>query len=90
MGLGGYHDHFHWGWLVAEAARISKLNGDQSEYLRVVNKFSTDIQSAATLSEIYSLKGNSLVEHKSILYKSENPFTWTSAKWCEALTAIPI
>lgn len=90
VGLGGYHDHFHWGWLVAEAARISRLNGDQSEYLRIVNKFCADTESTSTLSEIYSLKENLLVEHKSILYKSENPFTWTSAKWCEALTAKPI
>ncbi|OYZ19273.1 MAG: hypothetical protein B7Y39_12105 [Bdellovibrio sp. 28-41-41] len=87
VGLAGYHDHFHWGWLVAEAARISKICGDLSEYLRIVNRFSTDIQTTDTLGEIYSLKNSSLVEYKSTLYKSENPFTWTSAKWCEALTA---
>lgn len=86
VGLGGYHDHFHWGWLIAEAARIAKINGDYSEYIRIVNKFSTDTQTTNTLSEIYYLRDNSLVEHRSIFYKSENPFTWTSAKWCEALT----
>ena len=86
VGLAGYHDHYYWGWLVAEAALIAKLNADLSEYNRILDLYFQSTESTTTLSEIYLNKEGRLIEFSSLLYKSESPFTWTASKWCEAIT----
>lgn len=86
VGLAGYHDHFHWGWLIAESVKMAKLQNDSLEYQRIIKSYSHIVKNDQTLSEIYKYDGDVFKEFKGISYKSENPFSWTAAKWCEALT----
>lgn len=85
VGLARYHDGFYWGWLIAEAAYIAKKQKDVGEYLSILKIFEASIQSAETLAEIYVKKEKYFIEYSGILYRSENPFTWTAAKWLGAI-----
>jgi hypothetical protein len=88
VGLRHYHDGFVWGWLSAEAYRLAKTFHDHLEADRIATLFAKANQDFSFLSEIYSYESqnsNSLRPYQSVLYRSERPFTWTSAKWLEAL-----
>lgn len=85
VGLRHYHDGFHWGWLVAEAYRVCKLMGSNEEAARIGKVFSESNEGFKYLSEIYNLSDENLVPVSRPFYKSECPFTWTAAKWVEAL-----
>lgn len=85
VGLRHYHDGFHWGWLIAEAAYIAKTNSDINEYQHIVDRYSACFQPDQNLAEIYIASGNQLTEYSGLFYRSENPFTWTAAKWLAAL-----
>lgn len=85
VGLSGYHDHYYWGWLVAESAHIAKINGDSVEHNRILNLYYQSTEAIDSLSEIYLNKEARLIEFSNFFYKSESPFTWTASKWCEAL-----
>lgn len=86
VGLGGYHDSFHWGWLIAEAVKIAILAGDYAEAQRIEEFFDKAIAGNDYLAEIYIQNNQSLKIFKNFLYQSEIPFTWTAAKWIEALS----
>lgn len=85
VGMGGYHDVFHWGWLIAEAVKITRIVKDQNEYERIQNCFAQITESDEYLSEIYLQENKTLKVFNGFLYRSESPFTWTAAKWIEAL-----
>lgn len=85
VGLRHYHDGFHWGWLIAEAAAIAKINNDPEEYLRILDGYSASLTTKKNLGEIYLAKENQFAEYSGLLYRSENPFTWTAAKWLATL-----
>lgn len=85
VGLSGYHDSFHWGWLICESAMIAYLQGDKGECERILEFFAENTENSTFLGEIYKLKGERLEEYQSALYQSENPFTWTAAKCYEIL-----
>lgn len=87
VGLRHYHDGFHWGWLIAEAAAIAKINQDMDEYQKIVARYSTCFEPKDNLAEIYIAKDNKFIEYSGLLYRSESPFTWTAAKWLAALNA---
>jgi hypothetical protein len=87
VGLRHYHDLLHWGWLVAEAAKTAKLQSDEMEYQRIVNEFSKAISKNEFVAEIYSTKEGELTPFQSLLYRSESPFTWSAAKWLEAISS---
>lgn len=85
VGLRHYHDGFYWGWLIADCYRVAKLMGDTKEAEYIANKFAESICGDAFMAEIYEVNHGLLRPVKRRLYKSESPFTWTSAKWLEAL-----
>ncbi len=86
VGLRHYHDGLHWGWLVAEAAKIALLQKDIPEFERIAEYFSSAIADNEFVSEIYICTNSKLQPFQSFLYKSESPFTWSAAKWLEALS----
>lgn len=86
VGLGGYHDSFHWGWLIAESVKIAIIAGDYAEAQRVEEFFYNATKNNDYLAEIYMQNNQNLRVFKNFLYQSEMPFTWTAAKWIEALS----
>jgi hypothetical protein len=82
VGLRHYHDEFIWGWLSAEAHRSARHVGDLAEADRILNAFTKANEPYPWLAEIYT---PALAPVKTWVYQSEAPFTWTAAKWAEAL-----
>lgn len=85
VGLKHYHDSLHWGWLVAEAAKISLLMNDSDEFQRIIRVFFDELKERDLLAEVYLFKSERFRPFASWLYKSECPFTWTASKWFEAV-----
>ena len=86
VGLRHYHDSFIWGWLAAEAYECAKLQGDEFESEWILNCFFQSVRRDTFLAEIYSqLNKTALKPVRTLLYRSESPFSWTAAKWIEAL-----
>jgi hypothetical protein len=85
VGLRHYHDHFVWGWLAAEAYKITAVMKDNAEAQRILAEFVKANHNQQWLSEIYSFDKTSLKPFQGAFYQTERPFTWTSAKWIEAL-----
>lgn len=86
VGLGGYHHQFHWGWLIAEAYKISCLMKDPEEAKRIKEYYFNQVKTDPFLAEIYLCKEEKLEVYSEFLYQSEAPFTWTAAKWLEAFS----
>lgn len=86
VGLGGYHHQFHWGWLIAEAYKISCLLKDTEEAKKIKEFYFNQIKTDPFLAEIYLCKEEKLEMYSEFLYQSEAPFTWTAAKWLEAFS----
>lgn len=87
VGLRGYHDAFHWGWLGAEAAKVAWSMGDKPEGDRIALAYWRASESDLYFSEIYEQVNGQLKPVTRFAYKSECPFTWSGAKWIEALAA---
>lgn len=83
VGLRGYHDHYHWSWLMGESAKVAFLMNDFEEGNRILN--SLEEAAAGTIHEIYLIKNETLKPMHSPLYVSESPFTWGAAKIIEAI-----
>lgn len=83
VGLRRYHDGFQWGWLAADLARIAYLRGDRDRGDRLLEELGRWDAEEKFLSEIYE-DGAPV---RTMLYRSESPFTWTAAKVLEALAA---
>lgn len=84
IGLGDYHDGVYWGWLGAEAARWSWIMGDHAEGERILKVYA---EASDVPSEIYEVRGGTFVPVARILYRSEQPFSWTAARWLVAEAA---
>lgn len=86
MGLGRYHDAYIWGWLTAEAYQCAVICGDEFESEWILDCFFYSNKRKKFLAEIYSSAGKThIVPAKTFAYRSESPFSWTAAKWLEAL-----
>jgi glycogen debranching enzyme len=85
IGLEAYHSGFVWGWLAAEAVKCAAQYGDEAEADRILTFFEAKTRAEEYLSEIYSSEPVDFSRYKSLIYKSESPFSWTAAKWIEAL-----
>jgi glycogen debranching enzyme len=85
IGLKKYHDGMIWGWLVADSYACARLMGDDVEADRILRTYCESIKSDLFLSEIYTSDGQHLKSYEARIYKSESPFSWTAAKWLEAL-----
>lgn len=82
VGLRNYHDGLHWPWLMAEAARIAVLQEDPQEADRIFLKIAEFVSRSGGVGEVYMADGRPF---QSALYRSEMPFSWSSAKILEAL-----
>lgn len=81
-----YHDDLVWGWLVAEAVKCARKFNDQNEMDRISKAFQFATEKDKFLSEVFSYGHSGLNQYKGLIYRSESPFTWTAAKWLEALS----
>lgn len=86
VGLRHYHDGFHWGWLAAEAFKLTQIYNDPTEGNKIIDVFNQANMSLDFLAEIYNAQDGKLMPQGNWIYKSECPFTWTAAKWIEALS----
>ncbi len=82
VGLRHYHDGLHWPWLMAEAARIAILQKDQPEADGIFSKIADFVSRSGGVGEVYLANGRPF---RSNFYRSEMPFSWSSAKILEAL-----
>lgn len=93
VGLGHYHDGFVWGWLAAETVSAAKAVSDITEAQRLTELWQMQMNFDGAVYEIYEATdlANSeqgpLMPVQRPLYRSESPFSWTAAKWLEALSA---
>jgi hypothetical protein len=85
VGLRHYHDGLHWGWLIAAAYQISVMFDDEKEAARILDIFCEVQKKLPYLAEIYESTPDGLRPVRTWLYKSECPFTWSSAFWADAL-----
>lgn len=86
VGLGAYHDQLHWGWLVAEAYKTCLKMQDRKEAERILECYASSALQDPYLAEVYRVKNAKSLERLSqAFYRSEMPFSWTAAKWIEAL-----
>jgi hypothetical protein len=83
VGLRGYHDDYIWGWLAAEAYMVARKMQDFDEASRILSFFSRMSDKDPFLAEIYDRNGKGRA--RTLVYQSEMPFSWTAAKWIEAL-----
>lgn len=86
VGLRHYHDKLYWGWLVAEACKISLMQKDIAEFQRIRDIFEKSHCQSTHLWEVYQAYDKFLIPYKNWAYTSEGPFTWTAAKWLEAMS----
>jgi GH15 family glucan-1,4-alpha-glucosidase len=88
VGLTGYHDEMYWLWITALAAQAERAVGHCDGYKSLVGALATKIQEDGVVSEVYELKGKGprLEPVIRLLYRSEEPFTWSSAMFLEAAT----
>lgn len=79
VGLAGYHRTYKWSWLLGEATRvIRKLDPVLAqEAFNIMTKL---FESSESISEIYDREK----PFHGKLYRSEEPFSWGSAKVIEA------
>jgi glycogen debranching enzyme len=87
VGLRHYHDGLHWPWLMAEAARIAVLQRDPLEADRIFSKIADFVSRSGGVGEVYLADGRPF---RSTFYRSEMPFSWSSAKILEALNGYSI
>lgn len=80
VGLRHYHDLFQWGWLMAELARTAYLMNDRPSGDAILHRLAR-LETSGLCTEVFH-DGKKV---QTLLYSSENPFTWTAAKVLEAL-----
>ncbi|MGB3675163.1 MAG: hypothetical protein WA988_12040 [Candidatus Nanopelagicales bacterium] len=83
VGLRHYHDQLRWSWLMAEAARIAKLMGDQKEAEKIYVRLRQLTAITGEVAEVYEATKDAPV--KRGFYRSESPFSWGAAKIVESL-----
>lgn len=83
VGLRHYHDGLRWSWLMAEAARVASKMGDRMEATRLLTELNFLVEKSDGVAEVYSPDGPAMF--RTLLYRSEQPFTWGAAKILQAL-----
>jgi hypothetical protein len=86
VGIADYHDKLYWVWLGAAAAMASRADGDCATYNRLLDTMAATIAADKALYEIYELgsDGKTLKHVNRVLYRAEQPFSWSSAMLVEA------
>lgn len=86
VGIADYHDGLYWLWLGAIAAMAERTAGDCTAYNRLLDTMAARISADQALYEVYELDadGTTLNPVDRVLYRAEQPFSWSSALLIEA------
>ena len=84
-GMGDYHDRLYWLWLTAAAAQAERQIGHEDGCNQILDQLSELLIRHKTTYEVYSLRDNALKPVSRFFYKSERPFSWSSAMAVHAL-----
>jgi hypothetical protein len=82
VGLGSYHKELRWSWIIGEAAKVCVLHEQQEKAEEILQAFENIALRDGTIGEIYDSEGNLF---RSLLYRSETPFSWWCARILEAV-----
>jgi glycogen debranching enzyme len=86
-GLTHYHDRMHWSWLMGLSGKVAHAMNDGAEARRIFEGLATMAERDGTIAEIYREKDGALVPFRSLLYRSEAPFSWGAGMILDALRA---
>lgn len=84
-GLRHYHDRAVWIWLGALAAEVAWKVNDHAESVRILTEIEKIAERDHGVGEIYT---TTLEPYRSFIYRSEFPFSWSSAQILETLYRI--
>lgn len=99
-GIRRYHDKFIWSWLVGESSKVAAIMDGAASGRKILEDFvNTGIKNSPYIGEIYTIACDTVAEAKTgifgikpkgdrFFYRSENPFSWGSAKILEGITVI--
>jgi hypothetical protein len=87
VGLGGYHDTLYWSWEMALAAKVAGRMGDVTDAKAIVGRLETMAARDGGIAEVYEPTAGLPPKH-TLLYKSEQPFSWGSAFVIDALHSL--
>lgn len=82
VGLSGYHKELYWSWIIGEAIRVCILLEKREMAEDFLSTLESMAQRDGTIAEIYDSNWKPFT---TLLYKSEQPFSWGCAKILEAL-----
>lgn len=85
-GLGHYHDRLHWSWLAGLAAKVAANQGDHAGAAAVLRVLARRVARDGEVVEIYASRPPHR-PFRSLLYRSEAPFSWGAARILEGLAA---
>ncbi|HBP21901.1 MAG TPA: hypothetical protein DEA08_29470 [Planctomycetes bacterium] len=85
-GLGHYHDRIHWSWLSGLAAKVAAGRGDRSSAERILDVLAARVERDGAVVEIYDPRPPHR-PFRSLIYRSEAPFSWGAARILEGIAA---
>ncbi|MGE0713425.1 MAG: hypothetical protein AB7N76_19960 [Planctomycetota bacterium] len=85
-GLGHYHDRIPWSWLTALAAKVALGQGDREGAARCLDALARRVARDGAVVEIYDAEPPHR-PFRSLLYRSEAPFSWGAGRTLEAVAA---
>jgi len=83
-GVGGYHDTLYWSWEMALAGKLAARMGYAKDADAIFGQLSKMAARDGVVGEIYEPK-DGLPPKRSLLYHSEQPFSWGAAFVVDAL-----
>jgi hypothetical protein len=86
VGLGHYHDRIRWSWLTSLAAKVSVRMNDLDTARQALEHLSACAARDGTICEIYEERPSHR-PWRSLLYRSEAPFSWGAGMCLDALHA---
>ena len=86
VGLRHYHDQFYWSWLMGESLKVASLMGDAAQIQHVSREIGRLVLKHQAVHEIFEMTNGELAPVRRLLYRSEVPFSWGTAKVIEGLS----
>jgi len=86
-GLGHYHDELQWSWLMALSGKVAIEMGDLEGAHKSLGKLQQLAQRDGGIAEIYTA-GAEAKPVSTLLYRSEQPFSWGAAYAVDALATL--
>jgi glycogen debranching enzyme len=84
-GLRHYHDRLHWSWLTALAGKTAATMGDHAEAARIFEHLERAAVRDGTVAEVYAARRGEMRPFRSLIYRSEAPFSWGAGLVLDAL-----